>query len=153
MLLINSVGFALHTRAAMSDWQKTPQQQTHFPRFIIFLLPGLLALNGLLSFFLLAAAPTLHRDVYVGLLVLNGLLFVLLMILVSARLYAQLRNASTVEARLRMIVRRFDRRTVQFQAAARIARDATAEPDLDAVLRSAVNLVHERFGFYHAGIF
>lgn len=46
-----------------------------------------------------------------------------------------------------------ERRAVQLRTAAEIARDATATLELDAVLQRTVNLVCERFGFYHAGIF
>jgi signal transduction histidine kinase/DNA-binding response OmpR family regulator len=46
-----------------------------------------------------------------------------------------------------------ERRAVQLQVAAEIARDATTARDLDDLLNQAVNLVRDRFGFYHAGIF
>jgi GAF domain-containing protein len=46
-----------------------------------------------------------------------------------------------------------ERRAVQLQAAAEVARDATAARGLDDLLNRAVNLVRDRFGFYHAGIF
>jgi PAS domain S-box-containing protein len=48
---------------------------------------------------------------------------------------------------------RLERRAVQLQAAAEVARDATTARDLDELLNRAVNLVRDRFGFYHAGIF
>ena len=46
-----------------------------------------------------------------------------------------------------------ERRATQLQVAAEIARDAAAVRELDDLLNRAVNLVRERFGFYHAGIF
>jgi GAF domain-containing protein len=46
-----------------------------------------------------------------------------------------------------------ERRAVQLQAAAEVARDATAARGLDDLLNRAVDLVRDRFGFYHAGIF
>jgi GAF domain-containing protein len=46
-----------------------------------------------------------------------------------------------------------ERRAVQLQAAAEVARDATAARGLDELLSRAVNLVRDRFGFYHAGLF
>ncbi len=46
-----------------------------------------------------------------------------------------------------------ERRAVQLQAAAEVARDATAAHGLDELLNRAVNLVRDRFGFYHAGLF
>jgi GAF domain-containing protein/HAMP domain-containing protein len=44
-------------------------------------------------------------------------------------------------------------RTAQLQAAADISRAATAMRDLDELLRLALALIRERFGFYHASIF
>lgn len=41
----------------------------------------------------------------------------------------------------------------QLQVAAEIARDATAQADLQGLLDHAVQLICERFHFYHAGIF
>jgi PAS domain S-box-containing protein len=48
---------------------------------------------------------------------------------------------------------KLQRRALQLQAAAEVARDATTARDLDELLNRAVNLVRDRFGFYHAGIF
>ena len=45
------------------------------------------------------------------------------------------------------------RSAAQLQIAAEIARDASATLDLDELLRKAVSLVKERFGFYHASVF
>ena len=45
------------------------------------------------------------------------------------------------------------RRSAQLQIAAEIARDASGTLDLDELLRKAINLVRERFGFYHASVF
>ena len=41
----------------------------------------------------------------------------------------------------------------KLQAAAEIARDISGALNLDELLRRAVNLIHERFDFYHAAIF
>lgn len=46
-----------------------------------------------------------------------------------------------------------NRRSLQIQAAAETARDATAAYGLTELLERAVNLVPSRFGYYHAGIF
>ena len=48
---------------------------------------------------------------------------------------------------------KMQRRAMQLQAAAEVARDATTARDLDELLNQAVNLVRDRFGFYHVGIF
>lgn len=46
-----------------------------------------------------------------------------------------------------------ERRAVQLQTAAEVARDASAIQDLNTLLSHAVNLINQRFGYYHAGIF
>ena len=46
-----------------------------------------------------------------------------------------------------------DRRAIQLQTAAEIARDATMIHDLDTLLNQVVQLITRRFGYYHAGIF
>jgi GAF domain-containing protein/HAMP domain-containing protein len=45
------------------------------------------------------------------------------------------------------------RRALQLQAAAEVARDAAGILDVDDLLGEAVKLISERFGFYHAGVF
>jgi PAS domain S-box-containing protein len=72
----------------------------------------------------------------------------------QARLHEQVQHhAEELEQRVTERTRDLERRTVQLQVAAEVARDATTAHDLDDLLDSAVNLVRERFGFYHAGIF
>lgn len=46
-----------------------------------------------------------------------------------------------------------ERHIVQLQVAAEIARDAAALGKMEELIERAVNLVRDRFGFYHAGIF
>jgi GAF domain-containing protein/HAMP domain-containing protein len=58
-----------------------------------------------------------------------------------------------MEARVNERTVEIQRRTVQLQVAAQIARDVAATSNLDELLISAVELIRERFGFYHAGIF
>lgn len=45
------------------------------------------------------------------------------------------------------------RRNLQLQVAAEVARDIAATRRLDDLLIQSVNLIRDRFGFYHAGIF
>ncbi len=45
------------------------------------------------------------------------------------------------------------RRANQLQTAAEIAREASGTLDLNALLNRAVNLIRDRFGFYHSSIF
>ncbi|GAB1469932.1 hypothetical protein MASR2M66_08090 [Chloroflexota bacterium] len=44
-------------------------------------------------------------------------------------------------------------KAIQVEAAAEIARDISGSFNLDELLNKAVNLIRERFSFYHAGIF
>jgi len=44
-------------------------------------------------------------------------------------------------------------KAIQVEAAAEIARDINGSINLDELLNKAVNLIRERFSFYHAGIF
>ena len=44
-------------------------------------------------------------------------------------------------------------RAAQLEAASQIARDISELSNLDDLLANAVNLIRDRFGFYHAGIF
>jgi GAF domain-containing protein/DNA-binding response OmpR family regulator len=46
-----------------------------------------------------------------------------------------------------------EHRAIQSQAAAEVARDATAVRDVEELMRTTVRRISERFGFYHAGIF
>ncbi len=49
--------------------------------------------------------------------------------------------------------RALERRALQLQAAAEVARDATAVLDVEELMRTTVERITERFGFYHAGVF
>jgi GAF domain-containing protein len=46
-----------------------------------------------------------------------------------------------------------ERRAVELQTASEVARDASSARDIDSLLSNAVELISQRFGFYHAGIF
>ena len=58
-----------------------------------------------------------------------------------------------LENRVTERTREVERRSLQLQVAAEVARDATATRDPTELLNRAVNLVSENFGFYHTGIF
>ncbi len=58
-----------------------------------------------------------------------------------------------LEQRVAVRTQELERRTIQIQAAAEIARDVATNRRLDELLNNTVNLVRDRFGFYHAGIF
>jgi PAS domain S-box-containing protein len=72
----------------------------------------------------------------------------------QARMREQIqRHAEELEQRVAERTADLERRTMQLQVAAEVARDATTARDLDDLLNRAVNLIRARFGFYHAGIF
>ncbi len=54
---------------------------------------------------------------------------------------------------MKQYTERLERRTAHLQAAAEVAREAAAILDVQRLLDTTVNLISERFGFYHAGIF
>jgi PAS domain S-box-containing protein len=57
------------------------------------------------------------------------------------------------EDELRVFASNLERYATQLQVAADIARDAATARDLESLLKRAVDLVHQRFGFYHASVF
>jgi len=67
---------------------------------------------------------------------------------------AQIRSLlSGLETQVAERTRALERQAVQLQTAAQVARDASNLQDLEDLLSRTVNLIHDRFGFYHAGIF
>lgn len=58
-----------------------------------------------------------------------------------------------LEQRVAERTRDLERRSAQLQVAAEVARDATSTRQLDVLLNRAVNIIRDRYGFYHAGIF
>jgi GAF domain-containing protein len=68
-----------------------------------------------------------------------------LLMALAGQAYIAIRNQRQFEAE--------QRRVKQLQVAAEVARDATTARGLEHLLNSMVNLVRDRFGFYHAGIF
>ena len=59
----------------------------------------------------------------------------------------------TLEKQVEERTRGLQRRRVQIEVAAQIARDIAAMRDLENLLYRSVNLIRDRFDFYHAGIF
>lgn len=67
---------------------------------------------------------------------------------------AQLRELITgLERRVSERTKDLERRAVQLQVTAEVAREAAAIRDLEDLLDHIVRLISDRFGFYHAGIF
>jgi methyl-accepting chemotaxis protein len=69
-------------------------------------------------------------------------------------LTAQIRNLlGGLELQVAERTKSLERQAIQLQTAAEVARDASNIQDIDELLERTVNLIHDRFGFYHAGIF
>lgn len=67
---------------------------------------------------------------------------------------AQLRDLiGSLENRVYERTRDLQRRALQLQVTAQVAREAAAIRDPDRLLQDAVRLISEQFNFYHAGIF
>lgn len=58
-----------------------------------------------------------------------------------------------LEDQVRERTSHLQRRSVQLEVAAQVARDIAAARDLETLLYRAVNIINDRFEFYHAGIF
>jgi PAS domain S-box-containing protein len=72
----------------------------------------------------------------------------------QTRLREQIQHyAGELEQQVAARTAQLERRTSQLRVAAEVARDAITAYDLDELLNRSVNLVRDRFGFYHAGIF
>jgi len=62
-------------------------------------------------------------------------------------------NQTAIAIQSAYLFEEVQRRATQLAAAAEVARDATAILDVDQLLSETVDLISERFGFYHAGVF
>ncbi len=60
---------------------------------------------------------------------------------------------ATLEERVMERTAALERRSVQLETAAQVARDAAAIRDVEQLLEETVRLVSDRFGFFHTGIF
>lgn len=63
------------------------------------------------------------------------------------------REKDSLEVRVKERTAEAQRRVTQIEAAADLARDISTNIELENLLKNAVELIRERFGFYHAGIF
>ncbi len=64
-----------------------------------------------------------------------------------------LETRASLEERVNVRTRDLSQRTQQLQLAAEVARDVASIHDEGKLLSSMVNLISDRFGYYHAGIF
>jgi GAF domain-containing protein/HAMP domain-containing protein len=66
----------------------------------------------------------------------------------------QLQNMVTnLESQVASRTRDLENRAAQLQAVAEVARDATSEQSVQELLNRAAMLIHDRFGYYHVGIY
>ncbi len=63
------------------------------------------------------------------------------------------REQDTLEQRVAERSAELRRRVEQFEIASQVAREISGETDLERLLNTAANLIRDRFGFYHVGIF
>jgi len=63
------------------------------------------------------------------------------------------REKNSLEDRVKERTAEAQRRITQIEAAADLARDISTNIELENLLKNAVELIRERFGFYHTGIF
>ncbi len=63
------------------------------------------------------------------------------------------KERNTLEQNVQDRVAEIQQRAAQLETASQIARDISELSNLDDLLSNAVNLIRDRFGFYHAGIF
>jgi len=63
------------------------------------------------------------------------------------------REQDTLEQRVVERSTELRRRVEQFEIASQVAREISGETDLERLLNTAANLIRDRFGFYHVGIF
>lgn len=72
----------------------------------------------------------------------------------SSSLLEELRDEqATLEKRVEERTQSLDKRTKQLQAVADVGKSITTYRNLSDLLQQSVYLIHENFGYYHAGIF
>ena len=66
----------------------------------------------------------------------------------------QLQNlVASLESQVASRTKELEYCAAQLQASAEVARDATSETELQPMLNRAATLIHDRFGYYHVGIY
>ena len=60
---------------------------------------------------------------------------------------------ASIELKVKERSETLEKKLAEFEIASEIGREVAAETDLQTLLNNSVNLVHERFGFYHVGLF
>lgn len=109
-----------------------------------------LIIVGAVSIGHIQQAIALHLAIFFGIV---SLLFLLINVLLIMLIRKSLASSTEQEIHRYQTLHDYKRSTMQLQAAAEIARDATSESRLQDLLDRTVQLICERFGYYHAGIF
>ncbi len=81
------------------------------------------------------------------------LIYFMIMVVVTIRIVHFIRKYNQTASDFALSEFSLQKRARQFQIAAEIARDASSALEPDQILSRATELVDERFGFYHTGIF
>lgn len=98
-------------------------------------------------------APMLHRDKVLGVISVQHEQIPNLYDQHDVDLLTTIGNAAAIAIQNVQFLKELHRRAEQLQTAAEIARDTSGTLALDVLLRNVVNLVRDRFGFYHSSIF
>jgi signal transduction histidine kinase/putative methionine-R-sulfoxide reductase with GAF domain len=114
--------------------------------FFISIITGILAylatINGLLPALVVAQSGWVQWLSQAAVFIAIGVL-----------LYFAFRSYNRAVRQAHLSQQRIERRAMQIQVAAEVARDAAVAHDVDNLVKRAVELIRSRFGFYHAGIF
>jgi PAS domain S-box-containing protein len=86
---------------------------------------------------------------FAALVVFYGILSAIIVVILNR----SVNHSALQQEVLQSMIRNYQRRTDELQLAAHVARDATSGTNLDSILQQSVQLVFERFGFYHVGIY
>ena len=119
---------------------------------ILLILSNLLVITIAFAGFLRVTDTSFNRPD--TLLLLGGLgAYMALSVILLVLMYQSTRHSRAHQQSLRGVLQHYQRRTDELQIAARIARDASIGTKPADILQRTVDLISERFDFYHTGIF
>ncbi len=138
----------------MQNLTRLTSKANHWLPIIGFIL---LVVNALiLTIGLIAILSIDDKDMQSRFLVVYTIMIVIFMIcniILIRIIHRSLMKTTEIEVANIRTTRDHTRSINQLQVAAEIARDATSQANLQGLLDRAVQLICERFDFYHAGIF
>ncbi len=134
---------------------------------VTMLVFSVLFANGILVIPIVEQADTASGSAWLGrmfvVVAIGGLLLFSQAFILSqfqALINRQARTIQRLEARNAILEKRvaertaeLERRSAQLAAAARVAREAAAIRDVEQLMSRTVNLIAERFGYYHVAIY